>query len=84
MNLFYRLGILPSVLLLLGILGSPANADDLLVTNLNDSGEGSLRDAVANASDGDTINISPNLLPLGDHTTVEIKLTSGPIASPRI
>jgi hypothetical protein len=33
-------------------------AATITVTNTNDSGPGSLRDAIANASSGDTINFS--------------------------
>ncbi len=45
----------------------------IMVTNTDDSGAGSLRQAVANASSGDTITFSPKL----DGQT--ITLTSGPI-----
>jgi hypothetical protein len=43
----------------------------IAVTNPGDSGPGSLRQAIVDASDGDTINFSPNL------SGATIKLTSG-------
>ncbi len=39
----------------------PAHADTIIVTNTNDSGPGSLRGAIAAASDGDTIQFDPAL-----------------------
>ena len=36
----------------------PADAINRTVTNLNDSGAGSLRDAIVASADGDTINFS--------------------------
>jgi hypothetical protein len=50
--------------------GNPAPAATLTVTNTNDSGAGSLRQAISNAASGDTINFS---LPVGSTIT----LTSG-------
>jgi hypothetical protein len=52
-------------------LGISANANIITVTNTNDSGPGSLRQAVADAFDGDTINFH---LPANRHT---ITLTNG-------
>ncbi len=49
--------------------GSICMAAEILVTNGNDSGPGSLRDAVENASPGDTINVSFDI--------DKINLTSG-------
>src|SRR5881394_4576734 len=38
-----------------------AHANIITVTNTNDSGSGSLRQALADAHDGDTINFDPSL-----------------------
>ena len=46
----------------------PAHATTIIVTNTNDSGPGSLREALADANDGDTINFA---------VTGTIGLTSG-------
>ena len=46
------------VLALLSIVAVPAFADTITVTNTNDSGPGSLRNALAIANDGDTINFA--------------------------
>ena len=40
---------------------APAHAVSYTVTNTNDSGAGSLRDAIANAASGDIINFDPSL-----------------------
>ena len=40
---------------------TPTPTGDITVTNTNDSGPGSLRQALADASDGDTINFDPSL-----------------------
>ena len=40
----------------------------ILVTNTNDSGPGSLREAAANAVNGDTIRFAPNLIASGSNT----------------
>src|SRR5208282_965965 len=57
----------------------------LTVTNTNDSGFGSLRDAMANAASGDTINFSlayPATITLASTLTINTSLTiSGPGAS---
>jgi hypothetical protein len=53
--------------------GSGLRAATLMVTNANDSGPGSLRDAVAIASWGDEIRFEPAL------SGIPIKLTSGQI-----
>ncbi|NVK75095.1 MAG: T9SS type A sorting domain-containing protein [Oceanospirillaceae bacterium] len=50
------------------------------VTNLNDSGPGSLRQAIFNASTGDTINISSSLIANGNdtiHLTSELIVNKG-------
>src|SRR6266849_5575211 len=49
---------------------SAASADTITVVNTNDSGPGSLRQALADANDGDTINFDSSL-------TGTITLTSG-------
>src|SRR6266403_4432411 len=51
-----------------------AYADIITVTNTNDSGLGSLRQALADANDGDTINFDPAL------NGQTINLTSGELA----
>ena len=56
------------VLVLLRIITVPAHADVITVTNTNDSGPGSLRQALADANDGDTITFA---------VTDTIGLTSG-------
>ena len=53
------------------VLAAPAAADTLTVTNTNDSGTGSLRDAIANSSSSTTINFDPSL------AGQEITLTTG-------
>ena len=40
------------------VTAAPAGANDIVVSNLNDSGAGSLRDALANANDGDVIDLT--------------------------
>src|SRR5213592_3231874 len=57
--------------LLLYCAAATAGATTRTVTNLNDSGAGSLRDTLAASQGGDTINFS---------VTGEIQLTSGPLA----
>ena len=56
------------VLVLLRFITVPAHADVITVTNTNDSGPGSLRQALADANDGDTITFA---------VTDTIGLTSG-------
>jgi hypothetical protein len=53
-------------------LGMSAYADVITVTNTNDSGPGSLRQALADAQDGDTINFAVNIVTL---TTAELVIT---------
>ena len=43
------------------LLAPSAEAADVTVTNLNDSGAGSLRDAISTAAAGDTVNFTPGL-----------------------
>src|SRR5579862_4628187 len=69
-------GLLVGLALLVLLLASRAGAATSVVTNLNDSGAGSLRLAVAFASPGDVITFSPAL----DGLSTTIGLTSGPIA----
>jgi hypothetical protein len=59
------------VALLLWTVATPAHATTITVTNTNDSGPGSLRQALADVNDGDTINFS---------VTGTIGLTSGELA----
>src|SRR5436190_8536457 len=66
---FFHLGVL-ICLALFCTTGMPAYATIITVTNTNDSGPGSLRQALADANDGDTINFDPQL---NGHT---INLTS--------
>ena len=54
-----------------------ADAATITVTNTNDSGADSLRDALASASDGDTINFDPSL------NGQTITLTSGELVIPK-
>ena len=62
-----------AVLLLAATMMS-AHAATITVTNTNDSGPGSLRQALANANNGDRINFA---------VTGAITLTSGGLGSPR-
>ena len=64
---FSRLGVLAATVLMF-LAAYPAFAAVHTVTNLNDSGPGSLRDAIANAASGDTINFA---------VTGTVRLTSG-------
>jgi hypothetical protein len=63
-------GRLLCALFLAGLAAAPAGADTIAVTNLNDAGPGSLRQAIADAAPGDTITV-----PAGT-----ITLTSGQLA----
>ena len=54
-----RLAVLAlAVLLMFGSLGRTAEAAIITVTNLDNSGAGSLRDVIASAAAGDTIDLS--------------------------
>src|SRR5262245_25786601 len=56
----------------------PAKAATLVVTNLNDSGSGSLRDALASAAASDTITFAPGLagsIPLASPLTISQTIT---------
>src|SRR5216684_934360 len=67
------------------LVSSNAFAATITVINTNDSGSGSLRDAVASAASGDTINFNlayPATITLGSTLTIGTNLTiSGPGAS---
>jgi hypothetical protein len=67
------------------LLSFVASAATITVTNTNDSGPGSLREAVANAASGDTINFNvpyPATITLGSTLTIDKNLTiSGPGAA---
>lgn len=65
-----------SVMLVLGyvLLSSNAFAATITVTNISDSGSGSLRDAIAGAASGDTINFN---LPYPSTITLASTLTIG-------
>jgi len=65
-----NLRVLVCVALLCGMVAS-AHAATITVTNINDSGPGSFREALADANDGDTINFA---------VTGTIGLTSGELA----
>ena len=49
------------IAVLLCMVAIPAHATTITVTNTNDSGPGSLRQALADANDGDTIDFDPSL-----------------------
>ncbi|MBI9076096.1 MAG: hypothetical protein JEZ02_11855 [Desulfatibacillum sp.] len=68
-----RIGILLVFFLMLGI--STAFSSTITVTNTNDAGAGSLRQALADANSGDTIEFSTDAFP--DADTGAITLTSG-------
>ena len=72
-----------SVLFISLLAAVPALGNTITVTNLNDSGAGSLRDAIANASPGDTINFNiAGVITLGSTITISKDLTViGPGAS---
>src|SRR5436190_16320018 len=57
---FFHLGVL-ICLALFCTTGMPAYATIITVTNTNDSGPGSLRQALTDANDGDTIDFDPAL-----------------------
>jgi uncharacterized repeat protein (TIGR01451 family) len=56
-------------------LPAPASADILNVLNLNDSGAGSLRQAIADATPGSTINVPAGTIPLGSPLIIAKDLT---------
>ncbi|MCI5059012.1 MAG: T9SS type A sorting domain-containing protein [Flavobacteriales bacterium] len=55
-----------SLIILASLLHCALFANTILVTDLNDSGLGTLREAVLSSNDGDTINFSINLLQIGN------------------
>jgi len=67
-TLHSRLILGASICVLLCAIGLPAHAETITVTNTDDNGPGSLRQALADANDGDTINFA---------VTGTIGLTSG-------
>lgn len=78
-------GLLLALALLLALVGltTPvARAASLIVTNTNDSGAGSLRQAIADAASGDTITFSlpnPSTITLASQLTIDKNLTiTGP------
>lgn len=66
-----------ALLTLLIIITIPSFSEVFMVENTNDSGEGSLRQAINDASTTDTITFNPRLIAYGNNTIV---LTSGEIA----
>ncbi|MGB8474832.1 MAG: MBG domain-containing protein [Candidatus Acidiferrum sp.] len=69
-------GICGSLILLAAFSAAPVSASTLTVTNINDSGPGSLRDAIANAASGDTINFSTaGTITLASTLTINTSLT---------
>jgi hypothetical protein len=70
---------------LLGLAATPAHAATLGVTNTNDGGAGSLRQAIADAAPGDTITFSlptPSVITLSSELVIAKDLTiSGPGAA---
>src|SRR5207247_3252894 len=67
-NIVFNINRLAGILALLCAIAAHARADTITVTNTNDSGPGSLRQAFADANDGDTIAFA---------VTGTIGLTSG-------
>src|SRR5438046_4263970 len=67
-NIVFNINRLAGILALLCAIAAHARADTITVTNTNDSGPGSLRQALVDANDGDTINFA---------VTGTINLTSG-------
>ncbi|HEX3420217.1 MAG TPA: choice-of-anchor Q domain-containing protein [Candidatus Udaeobacter sp.] len=68
----------PIVVVLLGVIAIPARATTISVTNTNDSGPGSLRQALAIANEGDTIDatgISGTITLTGGELLVEKSVT---------
>ncbi len=61
------------LILLFIIISIYANANVIIVTNKNNSGVGSLRDAIANSASSDIIRFSPSLIASGSDT---IKLST--------
>ncbi len=65
-----------ALILLAAFSAAPVSASTLTVTNTNDSGLGSLRDAIANAASGDTINFSTaGTITLASTLTINTSLT---------
>src|SRR5262245_59517848 len=73
-----RLLVTVSVAAMTALLCQPAAAANLQVSNSNDTGAGSLRDAINNSASGDTVDLSPGLtgtVTLGSDLTVTHSLT---------
>src|SRR5438105_9787741 len=73
----------PALVVLWGFSLSPLQASTLLVSNLNDSGPGSLRQAIASAAPADTILFSVNgtiLLTTGELVITNDLTIAGPSA----
>ncbi len=56
-----RIRFAAACVLLLCAIATPARANTITVINTNDSGPGSLRQALTDANDGDTIDFDPAL-----------------------
>src|SRR5437879_12009494 len=78
-------GVVCLVVCLVVLASSPVFAASVTVTNTNDNGAGSLRDAITNATPGDTINFNlsyPATITLSSPLTIGTTVTiSGPGAS---
>src|ERR1700730_1839625 len=71
-------GICGSLILLAALGAAPVSASTLTVTNTSDGGPGALRDAIASAASGDTIDFSlayPATITLASTLTINTSLT---------